>query len=125
MLLAASAITAGLGEFVDSGVIAAVVAVNAAIGFIQESRAEAALEGLRSMLSTQARVIRDGSKQVIGSEELVPGDLVVLEAGDKVPADIRLIRSTELQTDESALTGESVPVAKDVVLLPDTTPACG
>lgn len=92
----AGAITAALGEYVDSAVIFGVVALNAVVGFIQESKAEAALEGLRSMVRTRAEVVRDGRRRTVPSDELVPGDLVLLEAGDKVPADLRLIRSTEL-----------------------------
>ena len=122
VLLAAVAITAGLGEYVDSSVIFGVVLVNALVGFIQESKAEGALDALRSMVRTRARVIRDGREQTVASEELVPGDLVLLEAGDKVPADVRLIRLVELRIDESALTGESVPVVKDEVVLADTIP---
>jgi cation-transporting ATPase F len=122
VLLAAGAVTAGLGEYVDSAVILGVVVVNAIVGFVQESKAEAALEGLRSMVRTRAKVVRDGHQQMVPSEELVPGDLVLLEAGDKTPADLRLIRSTDLQVDESALTGESLPVAKDEVVLPETVP---
>ncbi|HSL08821.1 MAG TPA: HAD-IC family P-type ATPase [Pseudonocardiaceae bacterium] len=122
VLLAAAAITAALAEYVDSAVILGVVVVNAIVGFIQESKAEAALEGLRSMVRTQARVVRDGCERTVPSEELVPGDLVLLEAGDKIPADVRLIGSTELRVDESALTGESVPVTKDEVVLPEATP---
>lgn len=108
VLIAAAAITVWLGEYVDSVVILGVVVVNAVVGFIQESRAEAALEGLRSMVRTPAKVIRGGQEQSVGSEELVPGDLVVLEAGDRVPADVRLTGLVELRIDESALTGESV-----------------
>jgi cation-transporting ATPase F len=122
VLLVASAVTAGLGEFVDSAVIFGVVAINAAVGFIQESKAEAALQSLRAMVHTDATVIRDGRERRVSSEGLVPGDLVVIEAGDKVPADIRLLRQTELHVDESALTGESLSVAKDEVVLPEGTP---
>lgn len=122
VLLAAAAITAALGEYVDSAVIFGVVVINALIGFIQESKAEAALEGLRSMVSTQAKVVREGRELSVASEELVPGDLVLLEAGDKVPADLRVIRLVELRVNESALTGESAPVAKDEVVLPATIP---
>ncbi|MCM4081228.1 HAD-IC family P-type ATPase [Paractinoplanes hotanensis] len=122
VLLASTAITAALGEYVDSAVILGVVLINAIVGFIQESRAEAALEGLRSMVRTQAMVVRDGRQRIVPSEDLVPGDLVLLEAGDKVPADLRLIRLAELRVNESALTGESVPVAKDEVVLPDSIP---
>ncbi len=122
VLLSAVAITAGLGEYVDSAVILGVVVINALIGFIQESKAEAALEGLRSMALTTATVVRDGHERTVPSEELVPGDLVQLEAGDKVPADLRLTRLVELRVDESALTGEAVPVAKDEVVLPEAIP---
>ena len=122
VLLVAGGITAGLQEFVDSAVIFGVVVINAIVGFIQESKAEAALEGLRSMVRTQAKVVRDGHEQTVPSEELVPGDLVLLEAGDKVPADLRLVRETELRVNESALTGESAPVDKDEVVLPQATP---
>lgn len=122
VLMAAGAITAALGEFVDSAVILGVVAINAIVGFIQEAKAEAALEGLRSMVTTQAKVMRDGHERTVPSTVLVPGDLVVLEAGDKVPADLRLVRETELRVNESALTGESAPVHKDEVVLPNATP---
>ncbi|MEY7971049.1 cation-transporting P-type ATPase [Saccharomonospora xinjiangensis] len=122
VLLAAGGITAALAEYVDSSVIFGVVVVNAVVGFIQESKAEAALEGLRSMARTRARVVRDGRERTVASEDLVPGDLVLLEAGDKVPADLRLIRLTEFRVNESALTGESVPAAKDGAVLPTTAP---
>jgi cation-transporting P-type ATPase F len=122
VLIAAGAITAGLGAYVDSAVIFGVVLVNAIVGFIQESRAEAALDTLRSMVRTRARVMRDGHEQTVPSEQLVPGDLVLVQAGDKVPADLRLIRLADLRVDESALTGESVPVTKDEVVLPAATP---
>ena len=122
VLIAAGAITLALGEYVDSGVIFGVVVVNAILGFVQESKAEAALDSLRSMGHTQARVIRGGHERSVSSEDLVPGDLVLVEAGDKVPADIRLIRLAELRVDESALTGESVPAAKDELVLPAATP---
>ncbi|GAB3473705.1 cation-transporting P-type ATPase [Amycolatopsis cihanbeyliensis] len=122
VLLAASMITAGLGEYVDSAVIFGVVLINAIVGLVQESKAEAALEGLRSMVRTHARVIRGGRERAAPSEDLVPGDLVLLEAGDKVPADVRLTRVAELRVNESALTGESVPVTKDGKVLPESIP---
>lgn len=122
VLIAAGVITAVLAEYVDSAVIFGVVLINAVVGFIQESKAEAALEGLRSMAHTRATVIRDGHRRAVASEDLVPGDLVLLEAGDKVPADMRLTRLAELRINESALTGESVPVTKDEVVLPDGLP---
>ncbi|MEW2442440.1 HAD-IC family P-type ATPase [Micromonospora marina] len=121
VLVAAGAVTAVLEELVDAAVILAVVLLNAIIGFTQESKAEAALAGLRSMARTDARVRRDGREQRIPSEDIVPGDVVLLAAGDKVPADLRLLELTELRTDESALTGESLPVLKDPTELPVTT----
>ncbi|WP_455834309.1 cation-translocating P-type ATPase [Pseudarthrobacter siccitolerans] len=122
VLLAASAVTMVLGEYLDSGVILAVVLVNTAIGFVQEIRAEAALDALHSLVRTRAAVVRGGQRQEVPSEDLVPGDLVLLEAGNKVPADLRLVRLSGLCADESALTGESEAVAKDEVVLPPTTP---
>ncbi|WP_007023694.1 HAD-IC family P-type ATPase [Saccharomonospora iraqiensis] len=122
VLLVAGVITVALGQHVDSLVIFGVVVINALVGFVQESRAEAALEGLRSMVRTDARVIRDGHERTVPSADLVPGDLVLLEAGDKVPADLRLTRTVELRVNESALTGESSPVAKDEVVLREDVP---
>ncbi|MEV7572732.1 HAD-IC family P-type ATPase [Pseudarthrobacter sp. NPDC089323] len=122
VLLAAAAVTGVLGEYLDSGVILAVVLVNTLIGFVQETRAEAALDALHSLVRTAAVVLRDGQRQEIPSEDLVPGDLVLLEAGDKVPADLRLVRLSGLRVDESALTGESEAVSKDEVVLPVGTP---
>ena len=114
ILLAAGAITAALQEWVDSGVIFGVVLVNAIIGFIQESKAENALAALADTMVAEATVLRQGEKRRIPSTELVPGDIVLLSAGDKVPADLRLLYCRDLQVDESALTGESVPVEKTV-----------
>ncbi|HEX5094807.1 MAG TPA: HAD-IC family P-type ATPase, partial [Acidimicrobiia bacterium] len=122
VLLAAGVITLLLGDRVDSAVIFGVVLVNAFVGFVQESKAEAARDVLRSMVRTDARVRRDGRLQTVRSEELVPGDVVALEAGDKVPADLRLVELAELEADESALTGESLPVAKDEVVVAAATP---
>lgn len=118
VLLAAAAVTAALQEFVDSAVILGVVLINAVVGFIQESKAEAALQSLRAMVHTEATVIRGGHERRLASDDLVPGDLVLIEAGDKVPADLRLLRQTELRIDESALTGESLSVGKDEEVLP-------
>ncbi len=121
VLLVAGVTTLVLGEVVDSVVIFGVVLVNSVIGFIQESKAEAALDALRSMVRTEARVVRDANARTLTSDELVPGDLVRVEAGDKVPADLRLLQVAGIQVDESALTGESAPVTKDEVALPFDT----
>lgn len=117
LLIAAAVITAVLQEWVDSAVIFGVVMVNAIIGFLQESKAEKAIEALSRMVVTEATVRRGGSKQRIPSVELVPGDIVLLQSGDLVPADLRLFKVNSLQADESALTGESVSVFKEVVTL--------
>jgi magnesium-transporting ATPase (P-type) len=121
LLVAAGVVTAVLGEVVDASVIFGVVLINAAIGFVQESRAEQALEALVRMARTRATVMRSGRKLAIDSQELVPGDLVLLESGDKVPADLRLVSVRDLRADESALTGESVPVEKSDRILPRDT----
>ena len=112
LLLLASGVTAVLGEYVDSAVIFAVVLVNAVVGFLQERGAERAIEALSRMVITPATVRRQGQRHRIDSQELVPGDVILLEAGDRVPADLRLFRIHSLQVDESALTGESLPVSK-------------
>ncbi len=121
ILLAAAAITFALEEWVDSSVIFGVVLVNAVIGYVQESKALKAIETLAHGMEGVAMVVRAGKKQKISAAELVPGDLVLLQSGDKVPADLRLLRSRELQIDESALTGESVPVQKQPEHLPQAT----
>ncbi len=112
ILLIATVITALLQEWVDSSVIFGVVFVNAVIGFIQESKALKAIEALAKSVASEATVIRDGEKRRIPSVELTIGDVVLLQSGDKVPADLRLVQVRELQVDESSLTGESVPVIK-------------
>ncbi len=113
VLLAAGVVTLLLGHYVDSAVIFGVVVVNAIIGFIQEGKAERALEAVSAMLASHAIVLRAGERHEIAAAELVPGDIVLIASGDKVPADLRLLRCRNLQIDESALTGESVPVDKD------------
>ncbi|TMQ87482.1 cation-transporting P-type ATPase, partial [Actinomadura soli] len=113
VLLVSAAVTALLGEHVDAVVIAGVVIVNAVVGYVQESRAEKALTALAAMARTTATVVRDGAPRRVPAADLVRGDLIELDAGDKVPADLRLLRTDELAVDESALTGESMPVAKD------------
>jgi magnesium-transporting ATPase (P-type) len=112
ILIAAAMITALLGEWIDMGVILGVVVINALIGFIQEGKAEAALESIRSMLSLHAAVIRGGRRRDIEAEELVPGDVVFIESGDRIPADLRVLKARNLQVEEAALTGESQPVTK-------------
>lgn len=113
VLIGSAVITAALGHVVDTIVILAVVVVNAVIGFIQEGRAERAMDSIRRMLAPAASVMRDGMRRTVPAEELVPGDVVLLEAGDKVPADVRLTRVAGLRVEEAVLTGESVPVEKD------------
>jgi cation-transporting ATPase F len=112
ILLVAGTVTALLQEWVDAGVIFGVVLVNAFIGFIQEAKAVKAIEALARTMTTEATVLRAGEKLRISSAEVIPGDIVLLQSGDKVPADIRLFQTRDLQVDESALTGESVPVDK-------------
>ncbi len=112
ILLLASAVTAFLGEWVDSSVIFGVVFINAIVGFVQEAKAEKSIESLARMVATETAVRRDGRRQRVPSEQLVPGDVVMLQSGDRVPADLRLFHAKSLQVDESALTGESVPVHK-------------
>ncbi len=112
ILLVASGITASLQEWVDSGVIFGVVFINAIIGWLQESKAEKAIEALSRLTVAEVSVRRDGRRQRVPSAELVPGDVVLLQSGDRVPADLRLFQVHRLQVDESALTGESLPVAK-------------
>jgi magnesium-transporting ATPase (P-type) len=112
VLLVSATITGIMGHLVDTGVILGVVVINAIIGYLQEGKAESALNAIRNMLSEHATVIRNGEREIILSESLVPGDVVVIASGDKVPADVRIIESRNLRVDESALTGESVPVEK-------------
>jgi cation-transporting ATPase F len=121
ILMAAALAAVFLGEHVDAAVIFAVVFANALIGFIQEFRAEKEIEALARMVPTGATVIRSGSAQRVDAAGLVPGDVILLESGDSVPADLRLIDTKNLQVDESALTGESLPVSKTSLQLPDET----
>lgn len=122
ILLGASVVTALLGHWVDTGVILGVVVINALIGFIQEGKAERAMDAIRRMLSVQASGLRDGIRCRIPAERLVPGDIVFLQSGDKVPADLRLIKVKDLRIEEAALTGESVPVDKHVEPVPESAP---
>jgi cation-transporting P-type ATPase F len=112
ILLVAGIVTLLLQDWVDAGVIFGVTFLNAVIGFVQESKAENAIAALAKSVTTEATVLRDGKKNRLNSRELVPGDLVLLTSGDKVPADLRLVDVKNLQVSEAALTGESVPVQK-------------
>lgn len=113
VLMASALTTAMLGHWIDTGVILAVVIANAVIGFIQEGRAENAMAAIRDMLAPHTAVLREGVRRTMAATDLVPGDIVLLEAGDKVPADLRLIEARALRIEEAILTGESVPTDKD------------
>ena len=113
ILIIAAAIAFVVGERIDTIAIAIVILLNGLLGFVQEWRAENALQSLRNMMSPQATVVRDGRQMIIAARDLVPGDLIIVAAGDRVPADAAVIEQTSLSADESALTGESMPVVKD------------
>jgi magnesium-transporting ATPase (P-type) len=117
VLIASAAVTATLQHWIDTGVILAVVFVNAVIGYIQEGRAERAMDAIRGMLAPRSAVLRDGRRTSVDAADLVPGDIVLVEAGDRVPADLRLLEARGVMAEEAILTGESVPVDKG------TTPA--
>jgi calcium-translocating P-type ATPase len=120
-LLAAAAITALLGDYVDCVVILAVVLIDAVIGFVQESRAERALEAVAKLVSLRALVLRDGARRQVPAETIVVGDVVLFRPGDRVPADLRIVAARGLALRESALTGESMPVVKQVESVPEDT----
>ncbi|MCY7339015.1 MAG: cation-transporting P-type ATPase, partial [Sphingomonas bacterium] len=111
-LLAAAAAAGVLGHYVDAAVIVAIVLINAVVGFVQEGKAESALDAIRDMIAPHATVLRGGARHKINAREIVTGDIVVLEPGDKTPADLRLTRARNLLADEAILTGESLPVDK-------------
>ncbi|MDD2522305.1 MAG: cation-translocating P-type ATPase [Anaerolineaceae bacterium] len=113
LLIGAAVISAVLGDWVEAGAILLIVVLNAIMGIIQESRAEASLAALKKMAAPEAQVLRDGHRIMVPSRELVPGDIVFIEAGNFIPADIRLLDAVNLSIDEASLTGESVPVTKD------------
>ena len=117
VLLGASVLTAIMRHWVDTGVILGVVVINAIVGYIQEDKAQKALDSIRNLLSLKASVMRDGKKGSVPAETLVPGDLVLLKAGDKIPADMRLIDVSRFEVDESSLTGESVAVSKSTAVV--------
>ncbi|VDC23441.1 HAD-IC family P-type ATPase [Pseudogemmobacter humi] len=122
-MLAGAAAAAALGHSVDAGVILAVVLVNALVGFIQEGKAEDALAAIRGMVAPRASVLRDGARVSLPMESLVPGDIVLIEAGDRVPADLRLIRARSLTLDEAILTGESVTSSKSIATVAEEAAA--
>jgi P-type Ca2+ transporter type 2C len=121
VLFIAAVISWTTGHFADVYIILAVILINTMIGFVQELKAESAVSSLKSMLVAKAKVIRDGEKTTIKARELVPGDIIILEEGDSIPADARLIESKNLRAIEAPLTGESVPVNKDTNPLPENT----
>jgi len=122
VLLASALVAAALAHPVDASVILGVVVINAIVGFVQEGRAEQALEAIRGMINPHAAVVRGGRRITVAAEDVVPGDLVLLEPGDRVPADLRLLRSRNLHIAEAVLTGESVPVGKSPAAVPADTP---
>ena len=122
ILVIATIVSALIGQTLDAAVIFAIIIFNAILGFIQDWRAEKAIEALMKMLSLKARVIRDGEEKEIDATELVPGDIIIVEAGDKIPADAVIIKETNLMVNEASLTGESVPVEKSVKTLDSSVP---
>src|SRR3990167_2406900 len=117
ILFVAAVVTFLLKEYIDTGVIMAVVSLNAIIGYIQEYKAEQGVRALKKMLITKARVLRNGKEKEINSEYLVPGDVVFLASGTKLPADLRLLKTYELKVEEAMLTGESVPAEKSTTAI--------
>ncbi len=113
LLIVASLISALLGDYVEAAAIMAIVVLNAVLGIVQERRAEEALAALKKLAAPDAQVMRDGHRVSVPSYELIPGDLVFLEAGNFVPADIRLLEAINLRIEEASLTGESLPVHKN------------
>jgi len=122
VLLAATVISGAIGAMADAVTILAIVIINAILGFIQEYRAERSLEAIKKMASPHAVVIREGQKASIDASQLVPGDMVWIESGDKIPADVRFLETYSLEIEEAALTGESVPVEKHNMPIPTETP---
>ena len=122
ILIAAAVVSALLGELLDAGAIIAIVVLNAVLGFVQEYRAEKAIAALKRMSAPMARVLRDGRERKVEARLLVPGDIVILAEGDRVPADCRLLEAVALEADEAALTGESLPVHKISEAVPENAP---
>ncbi len=122
ILIVATILSAVVGEYVDAGIILVIVLFCAILGFVQEYRAERALQALKGMLAPTVKVLRDGQEREVASKDIVPGDVLVLEAGDKIAADGRMVETHSLQCDEAPLTGESAPVGKDLKPLRDDAP---
>jgi len=122
ILIIAMAVSFLIGEKLDAIIIGSILVINAVLGFIQEYKAEKAIQALKKLASPQAVVLRDGKEKKIPAKELVPGDIIIIETGEKIPADSRLIESINLQTQEASLTGESVPVKKDVFVIKGNVP---
>ncbi|GAW10962.1 hypothetical protein ANO14919_003000 [Xylariales sp. No.14919] len=120
VLFFALALSFAVGDYIEGGVLAAVIVLNVSIGFFQEYGAEKKMDALRALSSPSAMVLRDGRTEVIANAEVVPGDVVILKMGDTIPADVRLFEAMNLAADEQSLTGESLPVEKTVDPLKDT-----
>ncbi len=114
ILIVAAAISIAVGEMADAVTIMVIVVLNGVLGFVQEWKAEQAIEALQRMLAPHCKVVRDGRQQTIEAKKLVPGDIVVLEIGDRIPGDLRLVEALDCRVDESSLTGESESVGKDI-----------
>jgi Ca2+-transporting ATPase len=117
VLVAAAAVSIAVGHYADAGVIATVLLLNAVIGYAQETRAERAMEALMGMAAPRAKIEREGRVTQVTAREVVPGDIILLETGDRVPADARLLEEFNLRVNEAALTGESMPVDKSTTRL--------
>jgi Ca2+-transporting ATPase len=122
MLIVATLLSAFVGEYVDAAIILVIVVFCAVLGFVQEYRAQRALDALKSMLTPTITTLRGGQELEVASRELVPGDILVLEAGDRIPADARVIENHSLQCDEAPLTGESLPVTKELAPIREDAP---
>ena len=125
LLFIAALVSAVLGDWIEAVVILVIVVLNAVLGYVQEVKAEQSMEALKRMAVPRVRVRRDGKTQDITARELVPGDVVILETGNIVPADGRVLQSVNLRVEEAALTGESEPVEKDPALVFETDKALG
>ena len=122
MLLIAIGISVAIGEIIDASTIGAIVILNAIVGFVQEYRSEKAMEAMKKLTAPKARVLREGKEMFIPAREVVPGDIAILESGDRIPADARLLEVVDLKTDEAVLTGESTPVGKATGVLDKEVP---